>query len=125
MPSNTATRSSRSRFAFVILVVAALALSLAACSSSSKGSSGGSGGSGSAQITVQDFQFTTKPVTAGAKVTVHNNGPSTHSVTADAGGFDVTINSGADATFTAPSKAGTYKFHCKFHSQMHGTLTVQ
>ena len=36
--------------------------------------------------------------------------------------FAVTgVNSGKDATFTAPSKAGTYKFHCKFHSQMHGT----
>jgi plastocyanin len=124
MPYNTATRSSRSRFALVILAVVALALVLAACSSSSKSGSGGSG-SGSAQITVQDFQFTTKSVTAGTTVTVHNNGPSTHSVTADAGGFDVTIDSGKDATFTAPSKAGTYKFHCKFHSQMHGTLTVQ
>ena len=119
MPHNTALRSPWSRIAILFLVVAALALSLAACSSSSKS------GSSSGDITVKDFQFTTKSVKAGAKVTVHNNGPSTHSVTADAGGFDVTVDSGKDATFTAPSKAGTYKFHCKFHSQMHGTLTVQ
>jgi plastocyanin len=118
MPHTTALRSPRSRLTVLLLVVAALALSLAACSSSSKSSSSG-------DITVKDFQFTTKSVKAGAKVTVHNNGPSTHSVTADAGGFDVTVDSGKDATFTAPSKAGTYKFHCKFHSQMHGTLTVQ
>ena len=31
---------------------------------------------------------------------------------------------GKTATFTAPAKAGTYKFHCNIHSQMHGTLTV-
>jgi plastocyanin len=59
-------------------------------------------------------------------VTVHNDGPSTHTVTADTtGGFDVTIDAGKDATFTAPSTAGEYKFHCSIHSQMHGTLTVQ
>ena len=107
MPHNTAIRSARSRVAILVLVVLALGLSLAACSSSSKS------GSSSAAITVKDFQFTTKAVKAGAKVTVHNNGPSTHTVTADDGGFDVTVDSGKDATFTAPSKAGTYKFHCK------------
>lgn len=119
MPHNTASRSARSRFAILILVVAALALSLAACSSSSKS------GSSSGDITVKDFQFTTKPVKAGATVTVHNNGPSQHTVTADDGGFDVTVDPGKDATFKAPSKAGTYKFHCNIHTQMHGTLTVQ
>src|SRR2546423_171538 len=91
MPQNTALRPGRSRVAIVFLVVAALALSLAACSSSSKSSSS------SSDITVKDFQFTTKSVKAGAKVTVHNDGPSTHSVTADAGGFDVTVDSGSDA----------------------------
>ena len=119
MPHNTATRSTRSRFAILILVVAALALSVAACSSSSKGTSS------SGDVTVQDFKFTTKPVKAGATVTVHNNGPSTHTVTQDGGGFDVSIDAGKDATFTAPSKPGTYKFHCSIHTQMHGTLTVQ
>ena len=121
MPHNSALRSPRSRLAILAFVVLALGLSLAACSSSSK-----SGSAGNADITVKNFAFTTKPVKAGATVTVHNNGPSNHTVTADsAGGFDVTVNSGKDETFTAPSKAGTYKFHCNFHSQMHGTLIVQ
>jgi plastocyanin len=117
MHHTTTSRSPRSRIAILILVVAALALSLAACSSSSKSSSG--------DITIKDFEFTTKAVQAGAKVTVHNNGPSQHSVTADAGGFDVTVDPDKDATFTAPSKAGSYKFHCKFHGQMQATLTVE
>jgi plastocyanin len=124
MPHNTAFRSPRSRFAIIVFVVLALGLSVAACSSSSKG---GSSGSGSADITIKDFAFTTKTVTAGATVTVHNNGPSQHTVTSDDGtSFDVTVDSGKDATFTAPAKAGTYKFHCNIHpSLMKATLTVQ
>jgi plastocyanin len=113
-------RPHRTRLALVLAVVLALT-ALAACSSSSKSS-----GSTTADITVKDFTFSTTPVTAGATVTVHNDGPSTHTVTADAaGGFNVTIDPGKDATFTAPSAPGDYKFHCNIHSQMHGTLTVQ
>ena len=87
----------------------------------------GSGGSGSADITIKDFEFTgIKAVQAGATVTVHNDGPSEHTVTADGdGGFDVTIPSGEDATLTAPDTAGAYKFHCSIHPQMKATLTVE
>jgi plastocyanin len=56
---------------------------------------------------------------------VSNNDTPTHTVTSDDGkSFDVTVNPGKTATFTAPSSPGTYKFHCKIHSSMHGTLTV-
>jgi plastocyanin len=49
-----------------------------------------------------------------------------HSVTADgAGGFDVTVQPGRSATFTAPDRPGRYPFHCTFHSNMHGTLAVK
>jgi len=34
------------------------------------------------------------------------------------------VPGGSTQTFTAPSKAGSYKFHCNIHSSMHGTLTV-
>jgi len=124
MPYNTATRSSRSRFAFVILAVAALALALAACSSSSKS---GASGSGSAVITMQNTSFKVAgPVKAGATVNIKNNDPFTHTVTSDDGtSFNVSVDGGKTATITAPSKAGTYKFHCNIHSTMHATLTVQ
>ena len=104
-----------------MVAVLALALVAAACSSS------GGSSSSSADITVKDFQFVSSiPVKAGATVTVKNDGPSTHTVTADTtGGFNVTIDAGKTATFTAPSAAGEYKFHCSIHPQMHGTLTVQ
>ena len=56
---------------------------------------------------------------------VQNSDSVAHTVTADSGdAFDVTIQGGATAHFTAPSKPGTYKFHCTFHSNMHGSLTV-
>ena len=117
MHHTTSPRTRWSRLALLLGVALALTLVLGACSSSKSSSS-------SADITVRDFTFTSVPVKAGATVTVHNDGPSTHTVTADNGSFNVSIDAGKDATFTAPAKAGTYKFHCSIHSQMHGTLTV-
>ncbi|MDQ6849773.1 MAG: cupredoxin domain-containing protein [Actinomycetota bacterium] len=61
----------------------------------------------------------------GQKIMVHNEDSQAHTVTADqAGSFDVTVPASATVMLTAPSKAGSYKYHCNFHSNMHGTLTV-
>jgi plastocyanin len=123
MTINTGTRSPRSRLALLVGVVLALTLVLGACSSSGSSKSASS----SPDITIKDFAFTTKAVKAGATVTVHNNGPSDHTVTSDDGtSFDVSVSAGKDATFTAPAKAGSYKFHCSIHpTLMKATLTVQ
>lgn len=77
-------------------------------------------------ITINNLAFSGPvSVAAGATVKVVNNDSTTHTVTADSGrAFDVTIQPGGTATFTAPSKAGPYPFHCKIHSTMHGALTV-
>jgi plastocyanin len=120
--NNTLPRTRRS-LAVVIGVALALALMLGACSSSSK--SGSPSSSSTTGVTIKDLAFTTTPVKAGATVTVANNDTVMHTVTSDDGTFDVSIDPGKSATFTAPSKAGSYKFHCKIHSSMHGTLTVQ
>jgi plastocyanin len=49
-----------------------------------------------------------------------------HTVTADtAAAFDVKALPGESVTFTAPSKPGTYPFHCTFHSDMQGSLVVK
>jgi len=106
-----------------LLAIAALAIGLAACgggkSSATAATSGGT-------ITIgSDFTFSAATVPAGATVTVKNNSSSQHTVTDDtAGGFNVTVDGGKTATFTAPSKAGSYKYHCNIHPFMHGTLTV-
>jgi len=76
---------------------------------------------------MQNLAFTPSTVAAkaGATVTITNKDQVTHTVTSDDGtSFNVTVQGGKTATITAPSKAGTYKFHCNIHSSMHGTLTV-
>jgi plastocyanin len=72
------------------------------------------------------FMFATTPVKAGATVTVRNKTAVQHTVSADttSAGFDVTVDPGKTVTFTAPAKAGAYKFHCNIHTYMTGTLTV-
>jgi plastocyanin len=77
-------------------------------------------------ITISDFDFG-DPITVspGATVMVMNGDTETHTVTADsASSFDATVTAGGTAMFTAPTKPGTYPFHCNFHADMHGTLTV-
>lgn len=79
-------------------------------------------------ITIRGFSYQTPTaVSSGATVTVTNMDTDAHSVTADEGSaFDVNVTgSGGTATFTAPSKPGSYPFHCFFHPDMHGTLTVK
>jgi plastocyanin len=114
----------------LIAVVALLALGLAACGSSKKSSSSSSttlpdSASGNT-IRIKNFQFSIPSVKPGETVTVQNNDSTTHTVTSDkAGQFDVgNVDPGKSATFTAPAAAGSYTFHCKIHSFMHGTLTV-
>jgi plastocyanin len=47
-------------------------------------------------------------------------------VTADVGNaFNVEVDGKGTATFTAPSKPGTYAYHCTYHPMMHGQLVVQ
>ncbi len=48
-----------------------------------------------------------------------------HTLTADDGSFDAVVKAGTSITFTAPSKPGTYPYHCTYHANMHGTLNVK
>lgn len=79
-------------------------------------------------ITIRDFAYGPPLVVpAGAALTVTNMDSAEHTVSADDGSaFDVEVKgSGGTATFTAPSKPGTYAYHCRYHPNMHGTLTVR
>jgi plastocyanin len=76
-------------------------------------------------IVAKDFSLTSVTAKAGGEVYVDNQGPSTHTVTADDGSFDTKeVESGKQAELTAPSQPGTYAFHCTIHPNMTGTLTV-
>jgi plastocyanin len=106
-----------------LISVLILALALAACSDDNNSGSGGS--SSADKITIENFSFQGATVPAGSTVTVENKDSTTHTVAADNGEFDTGNISGGDTvTFTAPSQAGSYKFHCNIHSNMKGTLTV-
>lgn len=79
-----------------------------------------------AVITIKDFAFAVPgPLSPGQKIAVRNDDSEAHTVTADSGGaFDVKIAPGSTVMLTAPSTSGSYKFHCSFHSNMHGALRV-
>jgi plastocyanin len=81
--------------------------------------------SGDDTITISGFSFNALTVDAGATVTVENKDSVAHTVTADGGEFDAgTIDGNESGSFTAPSEAGRYPFHCSIHTSMKGTLTV-
>lgn len=78
-------------------------------------------------ITIENFAYQVpRGVKAGATVMVTNLDQVAHTVTADSSNslFNVTIDPGSTESFTAPSKPGSYPFHCTFHANMHGTLVV-
>lgn len=99
----------------------ASAASPSAMASSSSGST-----AASATIMIKDFEYTgTTAVKAGSKVEIMNMDSQAHTVTADSGSaFDVKVDPGATVTLTAPSKPGSYAYHCTFHANMHGMLKV-
>jgi len=119
-------------------------LAFAACgglsmTSSTGTGSGGTGAGPTASIAIRDNLYAPPLITVMAGTTVNwvNNGPSSHSVTSDTTGqFDsgalaapkanpyggVTNGGLFQVKFSTP---GTYTYHCMFHSQMHGTISVQ
>jgi plastocyanin len=79
-------------------------------------------------VTIKSFMYMgTMTVTPGEEIMVTNQDAEAHTLTSDvAGAFAVTIQpGGGTAMFKAPMKAGSYPYHCDFHSNMHGTLVVR
>jgi plastocyanin len=80
---------------------------------------------GGADLTIVDFAFspTDLSVTDGQTIEVTNFGENSHTFTTDDGAVDETIGAGdtVEIDLTGAASGG---FHCRFHSQMVGTLTV-
>lgn len=79
-----------------------------------------------AEILIKGFKYQgAETVSPGAEITVTNEDMEAHTITADTGdAFDANIQAGT-STFTAPTEPGTYSYHCNFHGNMKGTLTVK
>ncbi|MFE4256552.1 cupredoxin family copper-binding protein [Streptomyces sp. NPDC056910] len=140
--------SMRHRRPHTVLIVAALCLvsTLTGCSGSGDGSPSSStppasvsapasasppsseSGKGEVKVTIKGFAFhpATFEVGPGTKITVTNEDSATHTLTADDKSFDTgDLAQGKSATFTAPSKPGSYSYICTVHPNMKGTLTVR
>ncbi|HET7653226.1 MAG TPA: cupredoxin domain-containing protein [Acidimicrobiales bacterium] len=134
---------NRNRLWILVGLMMVLVVLAAACGDDddSTAASGSGSGSGSGSVTattaakaesdeayieIKSFTFTPpESVKAGSKVEVRNDDSATHTVTADDGSFDTKdVSAGSEASFTAPSTPGTYKFHCNIHSSMTSELVV-
>ncbi|MDQ6650467.1 MAG: cupredoxin domain-containing protein [Actinomycetota bacterium] len=102
-------------------------LGLAACGGGSKSASTAPAAAGDSQVlTVKSFKFAEITVAPGATIRLVNDDDEPHTVTADDKSFDSkSFDKKAPGSLVAPSKPGTYKFHCEVHPSMHGTLTVR
>lgn len=130
-----------------VLALGVIALSIpaiAGCGGGGAGGSGSSGGSASsapaagggsgraavASATVDIANFAYKPpaltVSTGGKVTWMNTDSTAHTATAsDQKTFDTgTLDQSGSKPITF-SKPGTYRYFCRFHPFMHGTVIVK
>ena len=92
----------------------------------STSSPGSSPAAASAEILIKGFKYQgAETVSPGATIRVTNEDIEAHTITADTdNAFDAAIKVGT-GTFTAPTKPGTYPYHCTFHGNMKGTLAVK
>jgi plastocyanin len=92
------------------------------------GATGSTGATGTA-IANEAFAYDPTPLTVapGATIDVTNRDAQAHTVTSDVKDLFLAddINKGKPVTFKAPTRAGTYTYHCEYHSGMHGTLVVK
>jgi plastocyanin len=78
-------------------------------------------------VTIENIAFSPANITvaAGTTVTWTNKDPVTHTVTSDTGIFDSgNLSPGSNFSHTFNDK-GTFAYHCKIHTSMHGTVTVE
>jgi plastocyanin len=117
----------------LLVAVTVGVLALSGCGSSSNPMSpmqpANPGGGGGTQVTISGDVFSSLTVARGTTVTWKNNDMMTHTATADnasAFQFDTgNIGPGATSSGITFTQAGTFAYHCRIHSFMHGTIIVQ
>jgi len=109
--------------ALLVPIVAAVAIVATNPSWSAPAADSGPGST----VKIQDFAFSpvVVRVAPGAKVTVSNADSTTHTMSASGGQFDTSkLAPGKSRTITAPQTPGRYRFVCRIHPNMVGTLVV-
>lgn len=104
-----------------------LIILLAICCYSCKKNSETTAKPGSNEVWMQNTSFNPASITIARNTTVTwtNKDGMTHTVTDNTGLFD-SGNIGSNSTFShAFTSAGTFAYHCKIHSGMTGSVTVQ
>ena len=83
------------------------------------------GGASGNAIVIEGFAFnpSTIALSGPTDVTITNNDSASHTFTTDDGSIDQEIGSGETVTVTVDVPDGT-GFHCRFHTQMTGTIKV-
>lgn len=77
-------------------------------------------------ITISNYGFSGPGTLARhALITVRNRDSVTHTVSANSGAFSVRVGPHRTVTFRAPRRLGLYRFHCRIHSFMKGSLRVK
>ena len=106
------------------------ALAFVSCSKSNNDSTptppGGSGGNTPVTINVYNMAFpASTSVKKGTTVKWYNQDGYAHTVTSDDGSTFSSGNLAAGATYTyTANKAGSFSYHCNYHTGMTGTLVV-
>lgn len=79
------------------------------------------------QVNIANFAFSPATITVkvGESVNWTNKDNVGHSATADDGSFDTGVLGQGESKSITFTKAGTYKYHCSMHPNMHGTVVVQ
>ena len=88
---------------------------LAGCGSIEDDKTGGGAPRASSNaVTISDFKFRpqTLEVSKGTRVTWTNKDKDQHSITADNGDFDKTLNAGQSFSYTF-EESGTFTYHCR------------
>jgi plastocyanin len=120
----------------VPLFIGAMAVGFLACGGcgnrsnpTSPKSTSNNGDGGGTQVTISGSAFGALTVAKGATVTWKNNDGMPHTATSDgtsAFPFDTgNIAPGATSNGIAFTQSGTFAYHCRIHSGMHGTIIVQ
>jgi plastocyanin len=109
--------------ALIVPVIAAVAVLATNPSWTASAADSGPGST----VKIQDFAFApvVVRVAPGAKVVVSNADSTTHTMSASGGQFDTAnLAPGMSRTITAPRTPGRYRFVCRIHPNMVGTLVV-